>query len=175
MLNEKYYSILLKNYYKNTNKVRNHLLKSIKFAIDNGATGFILSYEGYFNKMALNICREFRKIYPFLIIKIVIMDLNMHFQRDTNEYKKLYKYYEDIDIIFYYPDPDKNKIYQLYNFLIIKSLWTMSYITKPLQQLFKQLCQHKYISVIDLKNLQKLCFHKKNDELPHQILKSIII
>lgn len=176
MFIERDYSIILQNNYKNVDKVRSDLYKTIKFAIDNGATGFILYYEGYFNKMALNICREFRKIHPYLTIKIVITDLNIYFQKESKKYKRLYNYYKDAEIMFYLLEQDNaNKTYQIYNFIIKKSMWTISYITESLQKFFKLLCFDHYISVINLTNCQKLCFHKKNDELPHQILKSIII
>lgn len=169
------YAILLKNNYKNINKVRKDLLKSIKFAIDNGAKSFIICANNKFNNIALNICREFRKTYSYLTITVVITDINMHFQRESKKYKKLHKYYQDVEKIIYYPDPTLNVNNQIYNFLITNSSWTISYITKPLHTLFKSICKNHYISIINLSNLQKVCYHKKNDELPHQILKSIII
>lgn len=172
---ENIYSILLQDSYGDVNKVRADLIKSIQFSIDNGATGFLLSVEGYFNKMALNICREFRKKYPYLSIRVVITDLNMHFQRETKKYKKLHNYYKDASILLYCLSPNQDKIFQINKFIVNQSLWCICYINKTVESFFKTLSYKHYINVINLKTLQKLCYHKKNDELPHQILKSIII
>lgn len=77
--------------------IRKKLELAIEIEIKKGCRFFTMGTHGEFDKLALNICREMRVIYPEIKIEVVITSLN-NMKKDSMIYPHPY---EDVELIMY--------------------------------------------------------------------------
>lgn len=78
--------------------IKNKLYNEIKKSIDSGCKFFTMGLHGEFDRMALNICRNLKKIYKEIKIEVVITSLNQINLYLATDYNKTNN---DIDTIMY--------------------------------------------------------------------------
>ena len=78
--------------------IKNKLYNEIKKCIDSGCKFFTMGLHGEFDRMALNICRNLKKIYKEIKIEVVITSLNQVNLYLATDYNKTNN---DIDTIMY--------------------------------------------------------------------------
>lgn len=83
--------------------LKDRLKKEVQNLIDSGYTTFTMGTHGDFDKMSLEVCREFRKHNPDIQIEVVITSLHTieHKIEDDTFGKAEYTPYEDVQTIMY--------------------------------------------------------------------------
>ena len=83
--------------------LRNKLYLPVKQQIESGCKTFVMGTHGEFDKMALNVCKQLRKIYKDIVIEVVITSLNQIKPEIEKDQFGILKYtpYDDVYTIMF--------------------------------------------------------------------------